>query len=41
MREFKMKPVLPCFSGFVPYKFKELFPYNRIYNGSNWNNFET
>lgn len=39
-REFSMNPVLPAFSGHVPFKLKELFPDARIYKMSQWGGFD-
>ena len=39
MREFKIKVVLPAFSGFVPDEIQEIFPNIKLYQGGSWNNF--
>lgn len=34
-----MTPVLPCFTGFVPYEIASVFPNASVVNGSAWNGF--
>jgi len=40
-RELGMKPVLPAFSGHVPYELKRLYPNARINKMSQWGGFDT
>ncbi len=40
-RELGMKPVLPAFSGHVPYELKRVYPHARINKMSQWGGFDT